>query len=127
MQIPLLQVLGLFMVLVGSVLSAYVISWLGKSFSIMAEARKLVTAGPYAIVRHPLYVTEELAIIGMLLLNLSTPVVALVVLHFLLQLRRMHHEEGILRKAFPEYDAYAAVTPMLVPGSKAMAAGKPAV
>jgi protein-S-isoprenylcysteine O-methyltransferase Ste14 len=118
LQSPTLQVLGLVMFAAGSLLSAYVIFWLGKSFSIMAEARRLVTSGPYSFVRHPLYVSEEIAVFGALLLNLSLPVLALVFVHFLTQLRRIHHEEKVLRATFPEYSAYARATPMLVPGSK---------
>jgi protein-S-isoprenylcysteine O-methyltransferase Ste14 len=37
--------LGLFLKFIGLVASIYCISWLGKSFSVMATARKLVTGG----------------------------------------------------------------------------------
>jgi protein-S-isoprenylcysteine O-methyltransferase Ste14 len=105
------SIAGLGLVLMGSVLSAYVILWLGRSFSIMAEARGLVTRGPYAIVRHPLYVAEEFAVIGMVLLNWSLLAVLLACGQWALQLRRMRHEEGVLEVAFPDYASYAARTP----------------
>jgi protein-S-isoprenylcysteine O-methyltransferase Ste14 len=108
-------VIGLCLVAVGSALSAYVIIWLGRSFSIMAEARGLVTKGPYAIVRHPLYVTEAIATIGMVLLNWSLIAVVLAGVQWALQLRRMRHEENVLEAAFPEYAAYAARTPRWLP------------
>ena len=38
---------------------------LGRSFSIMAESRQLVTTGPYRLVRHPLYLAEQIATIGL--------------------------------------------------------------
>jgi protein-S-isoprenylcysteine O-methyltransferase Ste14 len=76
----------------GSALSVYVLAWLGQSFSIMAEARRLVTGGPYAIVRHPLYVTEALAVLGVVLLHWSLIAVLLFGLQWCLQLRRMWNE-----------------------------------
>ena len=36
-----------------SILGALTLSFLGRSFSVMPEARRLVTSGPYGIVRHP--------------------------------------------------------------------------
>jgi protein-S-isoprenylcysteine O-methyltransferase Ste14 len=92
----------------------------------MAEARRLVTAGPYRFVRHPLYVVEEIAIIGTLVLNLSLPAALLIAVQWAFQLRRMHHEELVLGKAFPEYAGYAARTPKVLPRFKAIQAQKPA-
>jgi protein-S-isoprenylcysteine O-methyltransferase Ste14 len=108
-------VAGMCCIAAGCALSAYVLVWLGRSFSIMAEARRLVTGGPYAIVRHPLYVAEGLAVLGMVLLNWSLIVVLAFVIHCCLQYRRMQNEEEILRAAFPEYAAYARRTPRWFP------------
>ncbi len=41
--------------LVGTGISVFALAHLGRSFSLMAEARRLVTTGPYRIVRHPLH------------------------------------------------------------------------
>jgi hypothetical protein len=62
----------------------------------MAEARRLVTSGPHRFVRHPLYLAEELAIIGisMQFFSLATAFVLAVQIAF--QLRRMHNEEAVL-------------------------------
>ncbi len=123
---PTLKIVALCLTAVGFILSAYVLYWLGRSFSIMAEARRLVTAGPYRFVRHPLYVVEEIAVIGTLILNLSLPAVLLIAAQWALQLRRMHHEELVLAKAFPEYASYAERTPKILPRFKTIQAGKPA-
>jgi protein-S-isoprenylcysteine O-methyltransferase Ste14 len=103
------------LILVGASLSFVVLRWLGKSFSIMAEARRLITKGPYAIVRHPLYVCEELAVLGVLIQVISPLAVVIAIAHGLLQFRRMLNEEKVLRATFPEYEDYAARTPRLVP------------
>ena len=100
---------------VGAVLSAYVLLWLGRSFSVMAQARKLVTGGPYRIIRHPLYCCEELMALGLMLLVLSPWAVLIVIVQWGFQLRRMVNEERVLRAEFPAYDEYAARVPRLIP------------
>jgi protein-S-isoprenylcysteine O-methyltransferase Ste14 len=99
----------------GGLLSAYVLAWLGRSFSITAQARRLVTTGPYALVRHPLYVAEEITTIGVVILHFSWLAVGIAALHWLSQLRRMRNEERILAATFPEYVDYAKQTPLIVP------------
>jgi protein-S-isoprenylcysteine O-methyltransferase Ste14 len=112
---PIWLALSSALVFVGASLSFVVLRWLGKSFSIMAEARRLITNGPYAIVRHPLYVCEEIAVLGILIQVISPLALIIAVTHGLLQFRRMLNEEKILRATFPEYDTYAARTPRLIP------------
>jgi len=112
---PVLRVIAICLVLAGWLLSIYVLAWLGRSFSIVAQARRLVRRGPYAVVRHPLYVTEEIAIIGVVLLYLSPLAILIAAVQWAFQLRRMTHEERVLREAFPEYSDYAALTPKIIP------------
>jgi hypothetical protein len=61
------HLISAWLVATGSALMLAILLHLGKSFSIMAEARTLVTGGPYAIVRHPLYVAETIATVGVLI------------------------------------------------------------
>jgi protein-S-isoprenylcysteine O-methyltransferase Ste14 len=103
------------LVIVGASLSFVVLRWLGRSFSIMAEARRLIISGPYAIVRHPLYICEEIALVGVLIQVISPAALVIAVIHGLLQFRRMLNEEHVLRATFSEYDAYAARVPRLFP------------
>jgi protein-S-isoprenylcysteine O-methyltransferase Ste14 len=104
------------MILGGNVLALLVLNRLGKSFSVMAEARRLVTDGPYRIVRHPLYATEGIAIIGIFLPYLSVQAAVLFAVQLAVQLIRMHYEEQVLRRSFPEYADYARHTRRLIPG-----------
>lgn len=110
-----LQVTALILIIVGWILSTYVLLWLGRSFSIMAQARNLVTTGPYAIIRHPLYLCEEIAVIGIALNYLSIEAALIVLAQWLFQLRRMTNEEKVLRASFPEYSSYAERTPKVIP------------
>ena len=110
------EMVSTLLVLFGSAAALITLARLGRSFSMMAEARRLVTSGPYRLVRHPLYVAEELAIIGisMQFFSLSTALVLAVQIAF--QLRRMHNEEVVLVESFPEYAAYRQRTARLLPG-----------
>ncbi|MBZ9722365.1 MULTISPECIES: isoprenylcysteine carboxylmethyltransferase family protein [unclassified Mesorhizobium] len=109
------QMVALGLIFIGMVSSVFCLYWLGRSFSIMATARQLVTSGPYSVVRHPLYVSELAFVLGMILSHFSALMVVLGALQFLLQYRRARNEEGILRQTFPEYEAYAQRVPMLLP------------
>ena len=110
------EMVSTLLVLFGSAAAIYTLLRLGRSFSMMSEARRLVTSGPYRFVRHPLYVAEELAIIGISVqfFSLSTAFVLAVQIAF--QLRRMHNEETVLTESFPEYAAYRQRTARLLPG-----------
>jgi protein-S-isoprenylcysteine O-methyltransferase Ste14 len=101
--------------LVGTGLSIFVLSHLGRSYSLMAEARRLVTTGPYGVVRHPLYVSEELAAFAMLLQFLSLYTVLIFIVHAFIQFQRMKNEEAVLERAFPEYQTYKSTTAKLIP------------
>ena len=104
------------LILLGTTLAVYVLTQLGRSFSVMAEARRLVTSGVYRIVRHPLYVAEEIAAIGLVIQFLSYWTLLLLAVHAGFQLRRMRNEEAILVSTFPEYGAYKEKTARLIPG-----------
>jgi len=101
--------------LVGTAMSIFVLTHLGRSYSLMAEARRLVTTGPYGIIRHPLYVMEELAAFAILIQFLSFNTVIIFLVHALIQFQRMKNEEAVLEKAFPEYQAYKLSTARLIP------------
>lgn len=91
------------------------LAYLRRSLSIIPEARRLTTSGPYRLVRHPLYFAEILAAVALVL---STPylVPTIALLAFVgMQNLRAHFEEGLLRSVFPEYAAYARRTRRIIP------------
>jgi protein-S-isoprenylcysteine O-methyltransferase Ste14 len=92
------------------------LSWLGRSFSILPEARKLVTKGPYRFLRHPLYAAEIVSILGVML-QFSQPQAAILAFAIIAgQIARMGYEERVLLAAFPEYADYMKRTARLIPG-----------
>lgn len=112
---PLLMHVSLTFILAGTVASVVSLFWLGRSFSILPQARGLVTSGPYRFVRHPLYLAEMLTAFGLMLQFVQPWAFLLFVAAFAVQLVRMGFEEDILREAFPEYRAYEAATARLIP------------
>lgn len=111
-----LRIVSTVLIIVGTILSLYCIRQLGRSFSIMATARELVTEGPYKIIRHPLYGAELVTILGVCIGHWSPAAAALGLVWLGLQIRRAQNEELVLRECFPEYGDYARRVPMLLPG-----------
>lgn len=80
---------------------------LGNSFSIAPEARKLVTHGMYAHLRHPVYVFGILLITGFALYIPFLPLLLILVFIVPMQIIRVHEEERVLEEAFgAEYREY---------------------
>jgi len=100
----------------GLVYSVWGLAYLRRSFSIIPEARRLVTGGPYGLSRHPVYLGEIATAIGV---NLATTgwLGAIAIAYFIgAELLRMRWEEGVLSTAFPaDYPAYAARVPRYFP------------
>jgi protein-S-isoprenylcysteine O-methyltransferase Ste14 len=103
------------LVLAGNGFAVYVLIYLGRSFSILPESRKLVTTGPYRVVRHPLYLAEAVATLGVLIEFISPWALLIILTQLALQNVRIHYEEKILRETFPEYKMYSQVTWRLIP------------
>jgi protein-S-isoprenylcysteine O-methyltransferase Ste14 len=101
---------------IGCLAGIYCIVWLGRSFSIMAEARQLRTRGVYRLVRHPLYLAEECIVIGSAIQFQQPWAILIALVQLAFQLWRIHNEEKVLTQAFPEYRDYAARTARLIPG-----------
>jgi protein-S-isoprenylcysteine O-methyltransferase Ste14 len=102
-------------VLTGTILMLVTIRHLGRSFSLVPQARSVVQTGPYRWIRHPLYLSEEIAIVGALLRYLTPLTVTVLVLHIGIQVRRILYEEDLLRRTCPEYSSYEASRWRLIP------------
>jgi protein-S-isoprenylcysteine O-methyltransferase Ste14 len=113
---PVVGLVSALLTIAGSALAVVVLAQLRGSFSIMAESRELVTAGLYRIVRHPLYLAEEIAAIGVVMQFFSPWTALVLAVQIGFQLRRMRNEEVVLTATFPEYLAYQTRTARILPG-----------
>jgi protein-S-isoprenylcysteine O-methyltransferase Ste14 len=110
------EIIATLLMMIGNVGAVVALSQLGRSFSVMAETRQLVTTGPYRFVRHPLYLAEEIAMVGVFLQFASVWTALLLLVQIAFQLRRMNNEEVVLIAKFPQYTAYSQTTARLIPG-----------
>ncbi len=111
-----LVLLGDVLATVGLAYSVWGLAYLRRSFSIIPEARRLVTGGPYRLGRHPVYLGEVATALGV---NIATAgwLSAVAIAYFILcELLRIRWEERILAQAFPaDYPAYARRVPRYLP------------
>jgi protein-S-isoprenylcysteine O-methyltransferase Ste14 len=75
----------------------------------------LVVSGPYAVIRHPLYLGEGVALVGLTLQFLSLSALLILMLQCACQVVRMNNEEQVLLRTFPQYGTYMIRTARLIP------------
>jgi len=76
----------------------------------------LATTGPYAYTRNPLYLGSILIAVGFIVAARNGWIaLAAVAMFTFIYLPVIRNEEAYLRSAFPEYEAYAAGVPRLLP------------
>ena len=102
-------------VLIGMIMMLATIRHLGRAFSLVPQARSVVQTGPYRWIKHPLYLSEELVILGVVLQHLTPVTVIVLVLHIGVQVCRILYEEDLLRRSLPEYSSYEASRWRLIP------------
>jgi len=78
--------------------------FLGRSFGLLPASRGLVMAGPYRLVRHPIYLGYLIGHIGFLLANFSWRNAAVLALLYVAQVIRIQREEAVLAVAATDHD-----------------------
>ena len=115
-QLPLtVGVVSTLLLLAGNAIAIYCLFHLRRSFSVMPEARELVTSGLYRYLRHPLYLAEMIATTGAVMQFLSVWTALILAVQLAFQLRRMHNEEIVLMAVFPAYAEYKRRTARVLP------------
>src|SRR5207248_9236046 len=99
----------------GVILALYSLSYLRNRFSIVPEARGLITTGPYRLVSHPIYLGEIIAGFRLVMPTLLSLHALVLTIFVIAQLTRTYYEERMLRRVYPTYDGYARRTRRLIP------------
>ncbi len=112
-------VAGALMCAAGLLFSVWARVHIGRNWSGTVTLKKdheLVTGGPYAIVRHPIYTGLLLAFAGSALARGEWRGVLAVVIVFVALWRKLRLEERWMREQFgPAYEAYSARVKALIP------------
>ena len=81
----------------------------------LLEGSKLITSGPYRLVRHPIY-TAVLMIVGGYVINTPTSVnIILYVVLIVDLIVKLKYEEMLLKERFSDYETYKSKTKALIP------------
>ena len=115
-----LQLVGLATAFVASTFGAWSMWSLGRAYGATLDlfaGHRLKTDGPFAVVRHPMYLAIIVYHVGAALALESLSVLAVCALFVVPYTAvRIGYEERVLRDGFgTDYEAYAARTPMLLP------------
>jgi protein-S-isoprenylcysteine O-methyltransferase Ste14 len=112
---PVLKFAGLLLWIVGASLAAFCVWRLRYAFSIVPQARELVTTGPYRLARHPIYACYIIQGIGYCLVYANLSIMVLQFAWLGLILVRTRFEERLLQATFPQYAEYCAQVGMFWP------------
>jgi protein-S-isoprenylcysteine O-methyltransferase Ste14 len=110
-----LKAVGVAIWLLGTLFGIYSLWYFRYAFSLVPQARVLVTSGPFRIARHPIYLSYLFQYLGILLTHLTIAFGLLLLVWFGIMLIRMRYEESILMEAFPEYSSYRSQVRALYP------------
>ena len=107
---------GYLLVAAGTCWAVWSVWFLGRSISVIAQAREVVDQGPYRLLRHPLYVGELVSALGVAIVAGTVWAFCAWAVLCLLQAYRALREEQVLLAVLPGYRSYRARTAALLPG-----------
>lgn len=113
-QFPL-SLVALHLGVLAFALATWAVVHLGRSFAILVSVREVVLRGPYRYVRHPIYLSYLLQMIGFVCAYGSVLVLCLVAAHLAVTVWRARLEEARLSEHSAEYREYMRQTGFLFP------------
>jgi protein-S-isoprenylcysteine O-methyltransferase Ste14 len=106
-QLTTIKILGYVIALSGATAWAVARWQLGDSFSVLPKAAKIIKVGLYKKIRHPMYLSGIIAILGLSILYRKTWLYIYLFLLIIIQTIRIKSEEKVLMEKFgQEYSIY---------------------
>jgi protein-S-isoprenylcysteine O-methyltransferase Ste14 len=112
---PFGLILPLALLVIGAAIVLLALIYLRRAFSVTPQARTVVQNGPYAVVRHPMYIGNILSITGWGLVIGTPQALVLSLGACALQICRAYYEDHLLVATFPEYREYMTKVNAFIP------------
>ncbi len=116
--VPALTVVGIVLCVVGIALGYWARRTIQGELSARVDSwenMRIVTGGPYAVIRHPSYAANILLVVGMPLILSALICLVFSVVLVVLFIRRLIWEEKVLAERLPAYADYMQRTDHLIP------------
>lgn len=115
LETPAVGAIGFAMMLISLYVVDYVHSWMAddwQSGTALGPGRQLLTTGPYALCRNPIFQAIGLGQLGLFLAAPSVFTAVCLLVGWVVLLRQVHVEEDLLARAFgTTYEAYRRAVP----------------
>lgn len=115
---PVVHYIGVTLILIGALLFTFILISFGQYMTpnpVPRDNSVLKTTGIYSLVRHPMYFTVLVLLLGVILYFQAFYSLAWLVIAFFFLVFKTTREESYLAKKFPEYTAYQKATKRIIP------------
>lgn len=118
-ELQSLRIAGLLVYIISSWFQIWSYKVMGDNYSndiVIMKSHKLVTGGPYKVIRHPYYLGQILSDLGAVVALLSYTVLILIIIEIPLLVMRSLFEDKLMAKHFKEeFQGYKKRTGLLFP------------
>lgn len=115
---PVVHYIGVTLILIGALLFTFILISFGQYMTpnpVPRDNAILKTTGLYKYVRHPMYFTVLVLLLGVILYFQAFFSLIWLVIAFFFLVYKSTFEESYLMKKFPEYTAYRSATKRIIP------------
>ena len=115
---PVVHYIGVTFILIGALLFTFILISFGQYMTpnpVPRDNAVLKTTGIYSLVRHPMYFTVLVLLLGVILYFQAFYSLIWLVIAFLFLVYKSRREEEFLSKKFPDYPNYSYRTKRIIP------------